>query len=140
MTGTNYFADNAGGTVINVIASNLTVTGNLTVNDGYAIKGGGIHLDSASTLYLKEPLNAVFANNRANQGSAIYAPIRAGKTSPIQIWPSKYYSLTNLTSINSSLALHFKNNSNVWFERSFYAPQFSFFGKQISSNLLVSFE
>ena len=50
MTGTNYFAHNAEGSVIILQSSNLTVSGNITINDGYSYYGGGIRLDTALQL------------------------------------------------------------------------------------------
>ena len=130
MTGTNYFANNTGGSVLSVAASNLTVSGDLTIEDGYAYKGGAIILDGTSTLFLREPLVAKFYNNAADKGSAIYAPVRAygGNLSSIQLRPSRKYSLSNVTTIAPSLQLHFESNSSA----SLYAPYFSFFGNQTS--------
>ena len=48
MTGTNYFGHNGGGSVIILQSSNLTVSGNITINDGYSSYGGGIRMDTAS--------------------------------------------------------------------------------------------
>ena len=88
-------------------SSNLTIEGNLNVRGTNSYnKGGGISLDESSTLFLKEPLEAKFYNNRAIRGSAIYAP---GKN-PIQILPNQKYSLHNITKIK--IALHFKNNTD----------------------------
>lgn len=136
MTGTSYFADNKGGTAINIESSNLTISGNLTVKDGQANEGGGIHINEASTLFLKEPLWAYFYNNTAIKGSAIYAPVRThyhdNKISAVQIWPNKKYSFHNVTSIR--ISVHFEGNGNGHIPRSFYAPHLSFFGKQTSPN------
>lgn len=139
--GDSYFGENPGGTVISVISGALTITGNLTIKDGYSIKGGGIYLDTVSTLYLKEPLEAQFFNNNASQGSAIYAPIRGcdgdnQKVSVIQIWPNKVYSLENISNI--SIKLHFRNNSEGEMLKSFHAPHFSFWGSQTSEYLLFN--
>ena len=134
MTGTNYFTTNAGGTVINLASSNLTITGNLTVKDGNAFDGGAIRLDSTSSLFLQEPLTGRFYNNTADRGSAIFAPYEhgSGKSSPIQIVSSKMYSLNNILSIQ--VFLYFSNNTNGQYERSIYAPGFGIFGKQNSPN------
>ena len=59
---TSYFGENAGGTVISVVSSTLSISGNLTIKDGYAVEGGGIHLDASSNLFLREPLDANFIN------------------------------------------------------------------------------
>ena len=132
MTGTNYFAENGGGTVIKLIASELAVSGNLTIMDGYAYQGGGISLDGFSMLAFVEPLIAGFYNNIADQGSAIYsANSRYGM---IQVRPQEKYSLSNVTSINISLS--FRNNTEGVVHRSFYAPHFGYLAHQTSPNLL----
>ena len=139
---TSYFGENAGGTVISIVLSNLTVSGNLTIKDGYAVEGGGIHLDASSTLFLREPLDANFINNTADQESAIFAPIHdyggdANRTlSVIQVLPIKPYSLINVTKIG--IKLHFHNNQDGGVLRSLYAPHFSFFGIQASKNILFN--
>ena len=139
MTGTNYFAHNDGGSVIILQSSNLTVSGNITINDGYSYYGGGIRLDTTSTLFLKEPLSAHFSNNNALKGSAIYAPVNnadnnADDTSPIQISPIENYSVDNVTDIN--IKLYFSNNTFGSAGYSLYAPLFSVFGRQTSPNFL----
>ena len=101
MTGTNYFAENGGGTVIKLIYSQLKVSGNLTITDGHAFQGGGIYMDEWSHLTFVEPLVAGFYNNIADHGSAIYsALVNVPIYSPIDIGPSKVYSPGNVTSIN----------------------------------------
>ena len=137
MTGTNYFAGNAGGTVIGLVASELAVSGNLTIMDGYAFQGGGISMDGLSTLAFQEPLVAGFYNNSADQGSAIYSPIPQNKQysmSGIQLRPEFNYLLNNITSIN--ISLHFDDNLEGMAQLSLFAPLFSFFGNQLSPNLL----
>ena len=135
MTGTNYFTHNAEGSVIILQSSNLTVSGNITINDGYSFYGGGIRLDTTSTLFLKEPLSAHFSNNNAIQGSAIYAPVsNADNTSPIQISPIENYSVENVTDIN--IKLYFSNNTYGSAGYSLHAPLFSFFGRQTSPKFL----
>ena len=143
MSGVNYFARNFGGSVINIASSSLTITGNLTVYNGSAYKGGAISLNSAATLFLKEPLTAVFSHNSAMQGNAIYAPSNKDKVeqdglytpsnehvSGIQILPNKIYSLENITDID--IHLTFINNTyNGNIQRSLYAPYFSYLGQQI---------
>ena len=139
MTGTNYFGHNGGGTVIKLVASELAVSGNLTIMDGNTYQGGGISMDGLSTLAFQEPLVAGFYNNFADQGSAIYSPIGQNNQkweSNIQIRPDTKYSLSNVTSIKVSL--HFSDNLNGMINRSFYAPLFSFFGNQTSPNLLFN--
>ena len=74
--GNSYFSENAGGTVIRVAGSDLFLTGNLTIKNGRAFRGGGIQLDGSSKLFLKEPLEARFYDNHADQGSAIFAPVQ----------------------------------------------------------------
>lgn len=140
--GDSYFGENPGGTVISVVSSTLTITGNLTIKDGYAIEGGGIYLDSTSMLYLKEPLEAQFYNNSAGQGSAIYAPIRRcdgdnRNVSVIQILPNKIYSLDNISNI--SIKLHLQNYHEGEMLKSLHAPHFSFLGSQASKNLLFNY-
>ena len=132
MSGVNYFARNYGGSVINVVSSNLTVTGNLTVNDGLAYEGGGIRLDSSSALFLKEPLVATFSNNSAIEGNAIYAPNNKWGRG-IQILPIEVYSVDNITTIDIHIA--FTNNTHGSIQRSLYAPYFSCLGQQTSPNL-----
>ena len=141
MTGTNYFGHNGGGSVIILQSSNLTVSGNITINDGYSYYGGGIRMDTASILFLKEPLSANFSNNNALDGSAIYAPFSNSKPyniaddiSPIQISPIENYSVENITDIN--IKLYFSNNTFGSAGYSLHAPLFSFFGNQISPNFL----
>ena len=133
MSGVNYFAQNYGGSVINLESSSLTVTGNLTVNDGSAYEGGGIRLDSASTLFLKEPLVATFSNNSAIEGNAIYAPNNEERGRGIQISPTELYTVNNVTEID--IHLTFINNTYGSIQRSLYAPYFSFLGQQTSPNL-----
>ena len=136
MTGTNFFNASNGGSVINVISSNLTLTGDLTVNNGNAFQGGGIRLDDSSTLFLKEPLRAQFTNDTAYQGSAIYAApnhLELLQTrSLIQILPNQVYSWHNISNIN--IALHFENNLDKSLNRivSMHAPHLSFLYDQTS--------
>ena len=123
MTGINYFAENGGGTVIKLIGSELIVSGNLTIMDGYAFQGGGISMDYLSILIFQEPLVAGFYNNIADHGSAIYSSGENFKVTicnSIIVWPNKVYSLSNVTSIN--ISLYFRNNT----QRSLYAPTFSY--------------
>ena len=136
MTGTNYFGHNDGGSVIILQSSNLTVSGNITINDGHSYYGGGIRLDTTSTLFLKEPLSAHFSNNNAVQGSAIYAPVNNvnNNTSSIQISPIENYSVENVTDIN--IKLYFSNNTYGSAGYSLHAPLFSFFGRQTSPKFL----
>ena len=144
MTGTNYFAQNIGGSVIILQSSNLTVSGNITINDGYSFYGGGIRLDTTSTLFLKEPLSASFSSNNAVRGSAIFAPVNSfygvsvynnnRETSPIQISPIENYSVENVTDIN--IKLYFSNNTFNSAGYSIHASLFSFFGNQTSPNFL----
>ena len=112
MTGTNFFRHNDGGTVIQLVASELAVTGNLTIMGGHAHQGGGITMDCLSTLAFEEPLVASFYNNIADQGSAIYSPCEQNihdTLSTLQVRPDKKYSLSNVTSIN--ISLYFWNNT-----------------------------
>jgi hypothetical protein len=91
---------------------------------------GGIRLDTASYLFLKEPLAAHFINNSTQQGSAVYALFPENPDiSTIQIVPNNVYSLGNLS--NLTIAMHF---SKTGFEGSLYAP--SIFGPQTSPRLL----
>ena len=139
MTGVNYFAENTGGTVIKLVASELAVSGNLTIMDGHAREGGAISMDTSSTLVFEEPLIAGFYHNIADQGSAIYSPIESNDyngESNVQIRPGKKYSLYNVTSIN--ISLYFSNNTDGVVHNSFYAPLFSYIGNQTSPNLLFS--
>ena len=139
MTGNNYLAGNTGCTVINLVASELAVSGNLTIMDGHAYQGGGISMDVSSTLAFEEPLVAGFYNNIADQGSAIYSPVEHNNQdveSKIQVRPYEKYSLNNVTSIN--ISLHFSNNTDGIIYRSFYAPHFSCFGHQTSPNFSFS--
>ena len=119
--------------MISLVASELAVSGNLTIMNGHALQGGGISMDNSSTLALQEPL---VANNIADQGSAIYAKPNNNtkRVSPIQVWPANEYSLSNITLID--ISVHFSNNSDGKINRSFYAPLFSLFGYQLSPNLL----
>ena len=138
LSGANYFRQNCGGSVISAVSSNITITGNLTVSDGDAYEGGGMRLDSYSYLFLKEPLFALFVNNSAHHGSAIFAPAHMNTAggvdtitiSAIQISPSNIYSQDNLSDID--IKLHFRNNTGL----SLYAPEFGFLGRQISTNFL----
>ena len=76
-----------GGNIISLQSSNLTITGNFTASGA---RGGGIILDQDSTLFLKEPLEAHFYNNRAPQGSAIYVPpFTSDSFSSLQILPNE---------------------------------------------------
>ena len=141
MTGTNYFTQNGRGTVIKLVASELAVSGNLTIMGGYAQQGGGISMDGLSTLAFEEPLVAGFYNNIADQGSAIFSPIQHNiydimHQSPLQVRPDKKYSLSNVTLID--ISIYFWNNSNAIMDRSFYAPHFCFLGNQTSPNLLFN--
>ena len=133
MSGTNYFAA-SGESVMDILSSALTITGNLTVCGAYSNdnQGGGINLDESSTLFLKEPLEARFCNNRAIQGSAIYAPGQ----SPMEILPNRIYTLDNITDMK--VALYFENNTNyLSVPNSLYAP--SLFSEQKSQNLKFSY-
>ena len=133
MSGRNYFSAKGSGSIINVVSSNLTVTGDLTVSGGDAFQGGGVKLDEYSTLFLKEPLRARFHNNRAFEGSAIYAPIskRDARRSTIQVVPNKYYNLHNINSIQ--VTMHFENNTNYDNAPiSLYTPTLNFYFNQTS--------
>ena len=129
ISGNSYIGQNLGGSAVKAISSNITITGNLTICDGYSYYGGGIQLDSYSYLFLKEPLHAQFINNSAQQGSAIFAPSHSstlGKeysrtVSPIQISPAKVYMLDNLTDIDISLIFYGNTPSPIM-----YAPSFNF--------------
>ena len=136
ITGRNYFGHNDGGSLIILQSSNLIVSGNITINDGYSYYSGGIRLvDTASTLFLKEPLSANFSNNNAIQASAIYAPVNnADNTSPIQISPIENYSVENITDINIKLYFSTYTFGSVGY--SLHAPLFSYFGRQTSPNFL----
>ena len=123
MFGINYFAENHGRTVIKLVASELVVSGNLTIMDGHAYEGGGISMDGLSDLYFQESLVAGFYNNIADQGSVICSEITV-LYQTIQIWPSQNYSLSNVTSIN--ISLYFSNNTNGVIHRSFYALHFCY--------------
>ena len=139
LTGHNYFAQNAGGTVLKMEASDLRVSGNLTIMDGYAYQGGGIYLDGVSTLFLDEPLLAGFYNNIADEGSAIYSPVEPynrARASHVQVWPAKNITLCNVGSIN--ISIYFGGNRNDVLQQSFYAPFFSLFGNQLSPNISFS--
>ena len=116
MSGVNYFVRNFGGSVIDLVSSSLPVTGNLTVNDGLAYQGGGIRLDCASALFLKEPLVATFSKNSAIEGNAIYAPNNEGRGKGIQISPRKVYTVDNITEID--IHLTFTNNTHGSTQRS----------------------
>ena len=135
MFGINYFAENHGRTVIKLVASELVVSGNLTIMDGHAYEGGGISMDGLSDLYFQESLVAGFYNNIADQGSVICSEITV-LYQTIQIWPSQKYSLSNVTSIN--ISLYFSNNTNGVIHRSFYAPHFCYIKDQTSPNLLFN--
>ena len=137
MTGTNYFAESGGGSVIKLVASELAVSGNLTVMDGYAFEGGGISMDGLSALVFQEPLVAGFYNNIADHGSAIYSPQENDEAfSTITIWPNKVYSLNSMTSIK--ISLYFGNNTNGAVNRSFYAPKFCYLFLLQSSRMWVN--
>ena len=139
LTGHNYFAQNAGGTVLKMEASDLRISGNLTIMDGHAYQGGGIYLDGVSTLFLGEPLLAGFYNNIADEGSAIYSPVEPydrARASHVQVWPAKNITLGNVGSIN--ISIYFGGNRNGALQQSFYAPLFSLFGNQLSPNLSFS--
>ena len=131
MNGTNWLKVN-NGKIMSIINSHLTIEGNLTVSGANSdTKGGGISLDDSSTLFLKEPLEAKFYNNRAIQGSAIYA---LGKN-PIQILPNLKYSLHNITKMK--IALHFRNNTDHFDNpNSLYIP--SLFSLSLSDNFLFN--
>ena len=139
MTGRNYFSHNDGGSVIILQSSNLTVSGNITINDGYSYYGGGIRMDTASILFLKEPLSANFSNNNALDGSAIFSSsnicYNTYYISPIQISPIENYSVENITDIN--IKLYFSNNTFGSAGYSLHAPLFSFYGHQISPNIPI---
>ena len=137
MTGTNNFSNNFGAAVIDAQQqSSLWISGQLIVKHGSSFRGGGIYLDQTAMLYLQEPLLAEFHNNTADLGSAIYAPIHTTRVSAIQIVPTRPYSLANVKSIN--ITLQFDGNIENGKPKSFYAPHFSLFGEQTSSNLLFS--
>ena len=143
ISGDSYIGQNSGGSAISAVSSNVTITGNLTIRDGYSYYGGGIRLDSYSYLFLKEPLHAQFSNNSAKQGSAIYAPVHTstqGKGYPntisaIQIWPNDVYTPDNLTSINISLYFTEIGLNTASYAPSLYAPSFTFANRQISPYL-----
>ena len=123
VSGNNYFAVN-GGNIISLQSSNLTITGNFTASGAYSSRGGWIILDQDSTLFLKEPLEAYFYNNRAPHGSAIYVPPFSLLLS-LQILPNEIYSLANITEMK--IALYFKNNTNnLNVPNSIYVPDATF--------------
>ena len=131
MNGTNWLNINSEGIIV-MESSSLIIEGNLTVSGANSfVKRGGISLDDFSTLFLKEPLEAKFYNNRAIQGSAIYAP---GENA-IQILPNQKYSLHNITKIK--IALHFRNNTDHFNNpNSLYAP--SLLSASLSHNFLFN--
>ena len=65
MTGTNYFADlNGGGTVIKLVASELAVSGNLTIMDGLCTpRWRDFYGWLVNAVAFEEPLIAGFYNN-----------------------------------------------------------------------------
>ena len=136
MSGINYFADNGGGSVIDVVSSNLTISGYLTISDGHAFQGGGIRLDSASILFLQEPLTATFANNTAYEGSAIYAPSYISRgvtgTSSIQLVPVDDCLSINIPDLLISLRFMDNRDNRTGIKNSIFAPQWFFKGSLLS--------
>ena len=106
LNGHNYFSVNRG-IIMQIVNSNLTISGNLTLLGAETQdKGGAIMLTQSSSVFLKEPLEARFYDNRATQGSAIYVE----EDSRMYIQPNRLYSLKNITEIE--IALYFRNNTN----------------------------
>ena len=140
MSGENFFLAHDGSSVINVVSSNLHVTGTLTIIGGQGFQGGGLKLDEHSILYLVEPLLARFINNTAYQGSAIHAPLLSYAStrdiSSIQIVPRQNYTLEKISTMN--IGLHFKGNLNRNYNASISlcTPRFNFLFSQISQHIL----
>ena len=111
LNGQNNFPVNRG-IIMLIEESNLTISGNLTAcgADANIIKyqGGAIIITQSSSVFLKEPLEARFCDNRATQGSAIYVE----EDSRMYIQPNRIYSLNNITEME--IALYFRNNTNYF--------------------------
>ena len=94
LNGHNYFSVNRG-RILRVEHSDLTISGNLTMcganAQGFIVPGGAIIIKQLSNIFLKEPLEARFCDNRAIQGSAIYV----AEDSRMYIQPNRLYSLKN---------------------------------------------
>ena len=82
---------------IDVVDSNLTISGNFTITDEYALDRGAIYLYGNSVLFLKEPLKAYFTQNRVSDGNLIHFPAHSSSMSSIQILAMVPYSMENIT-------------------------------------------
>ena len=120
LNGQNYFSVNRG-IIMWLEGSNLTISGNLTAcgADGNNVyQGGAIVIRDSSNIFLKEPLEARFYDNRAYTGSAIYVK----EDSRMYIQPNRLYSLKNITKIE--ITLYFRNNTNYFdTPNSLYVPE-----------------
>ena len=95
---------------------------------------GGISLEHSSTIFLKEPVEARFYNNKAVRGSALYVSAE----SSIQILPQRVYSLDNITKME--IALYFTNNTNYLnAPNSLFAPSLFFTRLSPSPKFLIGF-
>ena len=141
LDGVSYFRNNLAYLesliLINVLSSNLSLSGNLTIrNEANGFGGGCLKLDNSSTLFLMEPLRATFSNKFFSSavGTVIYVPIHEqSAVSGIQVVPNRLYSIENITNIN--ISLYFRNDLGAK-STSLYAPQFSFAGTQLSDKFL----
>ena len=130
LNGHNYFSVNHRN-MIQVENSNLTISGNLTAcgadTNNILYQGGAIIIRKSSNIFLKEPLEARFCDNKATQGSAIYV----AEDSRMYIQPNRLYSLKNITEIE--ISLYFRNNTNY-----FNTPNSLFIYSESLTNLLDS--
>ena len=113
------FDSNKATSVIISKDSQLNLGGNPVFSNNIAETYGVIQLDEGAVLILNEPINAIFKNNRALLGAAIYGVDHFSSDCIIQFVPSKYVDASNYTIINMTILL--QNNVAELAGNSIYA-------------------
>lgn len=126
------FDSNKATSVIVSKDSQLNLGGNPVFTNNIAETYGVIQLDEDAILILNEPVNAVFKNNRALLGAAIYGVNHFSSNCIIQFVPSKYIDNSHLTSLN--MTIHLSNNIAELAGNSIYASMI-YNCKQLSTSL-----
>ena len=110
------FSRNAAGSILYSYSTDLYLSGSMTFEDGSAVYGAAIRLQGDSHIFLQEPLHAIFSNNQATQGGAIYGLNAGDDLCIFQFVPQQVRH--NITSLD--IRLNFTQNSAVIVGNSIY--------------------
>ena len=110
------FSRNAAGSILYSYSTDLYLSGSMTFEDGSAVYGAAIRLQGDSHIFLQEPLHAMFSNNQATQGGAIYGLNAGDDLCIFQFVPQQV--CHDITSLN--IRLNFTQNSAVIVGNSVY--------------------